>query len=143
MAPDQLGPPGQRAGKRERAAVRPPLPLRREPFRVKAAPVPLERLARTAALVRGVGEPAERCRQIPQGGGPERVDTALARALRDDDAGPLKGLQVLGRLRLARLGEPREDTDRAGPLGQQAHEPPAGRVGQCDEECVHEEKYSS
>jgi uncharacterized protein YndB with AHSA1/START domain len=38
---------------------------------------------------------------------------------------------------LARLGELGEDADRAGPLGQQAHEPPASRVGQCGEECVH------
>lgn len=66
----------------------------------------------------------------------------LAGALGDDDAGALKGLQVLGRLRLARPGEPGEDTDRSGPLGQQAHEPPAGRVGQCGEECVHGHKYS-
>lgn len=83
-------------------------------------------------------KPAERSDQIAQRSGAQRVDAALTSALGGDDTGALKGLQVLGRLRLARLGEPSEHADRAGALGQEAHEPPAGRVGQGGEEFVHD-----
>ena len=41
-----------------------------------------------------------------------------------------------------KLTELGENADRAGPLGQQAHEPPAARVGQGGEECIHGGEYS-
>ena len=136
MAPDSSGRPG--SDRRNGTSGRRPTPiLRGEPLRVEAEPVAVVGRARAVDLRRGVGEPVERSRQLPQGSGPERVDAALAGALGGDDAGALEGLEVLGRLWLARLGELGEDADRAGPLGQQADEPPAGRVGQCGEECVH------
>jgi hypothetical protein len=49
---------------------------------------------------------------------------------------------VLGGLRLTCSGELGEDADRTRSLGQQGHEPPARRVGECGEECVHEHEYS-
>ncbi|RVX45202.1 hypothetical protein EDD27_7988 [Nonomuraea polychroma] len=87
---------------------------------MEAEPVAIVGLARATDLVRSVGQSSERSRRLSQGRGPERIDAVLAGALGDDDAGTLKGLQVLGRLRLAGLGELSEDTDRPGPLGQQA-----------------------
>ena len=94
VAPDQLGTPRQRPEKPERAAVGPPRLLRSEPLCVEAEPVAVVGLAPATDLVGGVGEAAEGSRQVPQWSGPEPVDAALARALGDDDAGALKGLQV-------------------------------------------------
>jgi hypothetical protein len=85
---------------------------------VKVVDNPSALIARVTGLVCGVGEPGERGRQLPQGAGLERVDAALAGALGGDDAGAFEGLQMLGRLRLARLSELGQDADRTRPLGQ-------------------------
>ena len=142
MAPDHLGPARQRPVELERASVGPAGAVGGQPLRLDAEPVAVEGLLRATEPVRGVGEPAQRGRQLPQGSGPQRVDPALAGALGGDDPRALQGLQVLGGLRLPRPGELGEHADRAGPLGQQAHQPPAGRVGQRGEQCVHGQNYS-
>lgn len=69
VAPDRLGARRQRPEEPERAVVGPPRLLRGEPLRVEAEPVAVVGLTRAAGLVRGVGEPAERGRQVPQGAG--------------------------------------------------------------------------
>jgi hypothetical protein len=142
VAPDLLGAAGQRPVERERAVVGPPRLLRGVALRAEAPAVAVKGLPCAAGPVRGVGEPVELGCQVAQRAGLQGVDAALAAALRGDESGSLKGLQVLGRLRLPRAGELGEHADRARPLGQQGHEPPARRVGECGEECVHEHEYS-
>jgi hypothetical protein len=62
--------------------------------------VPVIGLARVAELIGNVGQAAEHARDIPHRAQLGRVDAALTRALRHDDAGGSNGLQMLGRLRL-------------------------------------------
>ena len=121
----------------EGATVGPAGVLGGQPLRLDAQPVAVEGLLSATALVSRVGEPAQRGRQLPKRGRPQRVDPALARTLRGDEPRALQGLQVLGRLRLPRPGQLGEHPDRAGPLGEQADQPPARRVGQSGEQCVH------
>ena len=102
----------------------------------------VEGLGRATGPVGGLGESAELGGQVPEGSGGEGVDPALPDAAGRDDAGALEGLEVLRRLGLAGPGQLGEDAHRARSLGQQADQPPAGRIGERGEEQIHGHHHS-